>query len=67
MMRSERESSKASLGDFLPMVCTLMKMWYSRGCGNLYPAKMTSLSRCSCLHGVLMLSAPHPILSINLH
>ena len=51
--RSPSALSTTSRGVRRPRVCTLTSMRYSSGCGSLYPAKSTSLSRCSCLSPLL--------------
>eukprot|EP01139_Manchomonas_bermudensis_P020443 Amastigsp_a678795_180.p3 type:complete len:101 gc:universal Amastigsp_a678795_180:405-103(-) len=42
----------ASAGS-LPVVCTFTKMWFSSGCGILYPEKRTSRSSSSCMRSML--------------
>ena len=54
MSAATSSSSGSTVGTLAP--CTLAELegtfisiLYSSGCGTLYPAKFTRLSRCSCL------------------
>ena len=57
-VRSVKVSSITLCGVLRPFVCTLINIRYSRGCGILYPANVTSLSSNNCLWHPLHSSAP---------